>query len=88
VRLVVPDTSFLLSAFLSPNGQRRKLLIVLAYGYFSYYAQVGIDEIDAVRHEAEHSETAPGGRDIEELVGGLRRDGRSSRNFCRWLRTI
>jgi predicted nucleic acid-binding protein len=69
VRLVVPDTSFVLSAFLSPGGQRRKLLIVLAYGYFSYYARVGTDEIDAVRQEAEHSEVTLGGRDIEELVG-------------------
>ena len=68
MRLVVPDTSFLLSAFLSPGGQRRKLLIVLAYGYFSYYARLGIDEIDAVRQEAEHSEVTLGGRDIEELV--------------------
>lgn len=68
MRLVVPDTSFLLSAFLSPRGQRRKLLIVLAYGYFSYYAQVGTDEIDSVRQEAEDSGGAIGGRDIEDLV--------------------
>ena len=68
MRLVVPDTSFLLSAFLSPDGQRRKLLIVLAYGYFSYYERVGTDEIDAMRQDAEHSDRGLGGRDIEELV--------------------
>lgn len=69
MRLVVPDTSFLLPAFLSPDGQRRKLLIVLTYGYFSYYTRVGTDEIDAVRQEAEHGEVTLGGRDVEELVG-------------------
>jgi predicted nucleic acid-binding protein len=68
VRLVVPDTSFLLPAFLSPDAQRRKLLVVLAYGYFSYYERVAADEIDAVRGDTEYGEVRLGGRDIEELA--------------------
>ena len=44
------------------------MLVVLAYGYFSYYERVGSDELDWLRRESESGKAVVGGRDIEELV--------------------
>jgi predicted nucleic acid-binding protein len=66
--LVVCDTSFLLPAWFSPRGRRRKVLITLAYGALSYYARVGAEELDLLRQEEARGEVRIGGPPIEELV--------------------
>lgn len=66
--LVVCDTSFLLPAWFSARGRRRKVLIVLAYGALSYYARVGAEELDLLRREEARGEIRVGGPAIEELI--------------------
>jgi predicted nucleic acid-binding protein len=58
----------LLPGLLSAAGQRRKLLVLLAYGGLNYYARVGHDELELLREEAGRLGGELGGRPIEELV--------------------
>ena len=66
------DTSLLLPALLSPHGMRRKLLVLFAYGAYSCYERVGLDELDLVREIEVREGHSSGGADIEELVPRVR----------------
>lgn len=69
MRPVVADTNILLKAFLSPNGRRRKFLVVCAYGALNYYVRVGLAERERLQEEAEHvAGSAIGGVDIERSI--------------------
>jgi len=68
VRLIALDTSLLLPGLLSAAGQRRRLLVVLAYGAASYYARFGEDEAAALEQFAERSDTEPHGLPISDLI--------------------
>jgi predicted nucleic acid-binding protein len=68
VRPIASDTSVLLPGLLSPAGQRRKLLVLLAYGGLSYYARVGLDELELLQEQARRGAGELGGPSIEELV--------------------
>jgi predicted nucleic acid-binding protein len=58
----------LLPGLLSPAGQRRKLLVLLAYGGLSYYIRVGLDELRLLEELAGRSGGELGGAPIDELV--------------------
>jgi predicted nucleic acid-binding protein len=68
VRPIASDTSVLLPGLLSPAGQRRKLLVLFAYGGLNYYARVGLDELELIEEHARRSGGELGGPSIEELV--------------------
>jgi predicted nucleic acid-binding protein len=68
VRPIATDTSVLLPGLLSARGQRRKLLVLLAYGGLNYYARVGLDELELLQELAGRSGGQLGGRPIEDLV--------------------
>lgn len=69
MRPVVADTSFLLPAFLSPDGRRRKLLVLFAYGSLNYYARVGIAEQERLEEELRGAAAATlAGTPIGDLV--------------------
>lgn len=58
----------MLPAVLSPTGRRRNLLVLLAYGRLSAYAQAGGDERLAFEQELQASGAVAGGRSLAELV--------------------
>jgi predicted nucleic acid-binding protein len=58
----------LLPGLLSAGGQRRKLLVLLAYGGLNYFARVGLDELELIEELAARLGGELGGRSIEELV--------------------
>jgi predicted nucleic acid-binding protein len=69
MRPVVADTNILLKAFLSPNGRRRKFLVVCAYGALNYYVRVGLAERERLQEELEHvAASAIGGVDIHRFI--------------------
>jgi predicted nucleic acid-binding protein len=68
VRPIAADTSVLLPGLLSPAGQRRKLLTLLAYGGLTYYTRVGLDELELLREQAEHAGAEVRGVPVEALV--------------------
>jgi predicted nucleic acid-binding protein len=68
VRPLVADTSVLLPGLLAAGGQRRKLLVLCAYGALNYFTRVGPDELELVREQAVHAGAALGGLPIEKLV--------------------
>lgn len=68
MRPIASDTSVLLPGLLSPAGQRRKLLVLLAYGGLNYYARVGLDELELLEEQAGRSGGELGGPSIQELV--------------------
>lgn len=68
MRPIASDTSLILPALLSPAGQRRKLLVLLAYRGLNYYTRVGLDELQLLRQEAERAGADIGGLAIEALV--------------------
>lgn len=81
MRLIALDTSLLLPGLLSAAGQRRRLLVVLAYGAASYYARFGEDEAAALEQLAERSDTEPRGLPISDkslAPQNRRRNSRSS----------
>lgn len=68
MRLIASDTSLLLPGLLSATGQRRRLLVVLAYGAACYYARFGEDEAAALEQLAARSGTEPRGFPISNLI--------------------
>ena len=68
MRLIASDTSLLLPGLLSATGQRRRLLVVLAYGAAAYYARFGKDEAAALEQRAARSGTEPRGLPISDLI--------------------
>jgi predicted nucleic acid-binding protein len=68
MRPLVTDTSVLLPGLLAPKGQRRKLLVLCAYGALNYFTRVGLDELELVREQAEHAGAELGGLPIEKLI--------------------
>jgi len=68
MRLIASDTSLLLPGLLSPSGQRRRLLVVFAYGAASYYARLGTDEAAEVESLAATAGGTLGGLPISELI--------------------
>lgn len=68
MRLIASDTSLLLPGLLSAAGQRRRLLVVLAYGAACYYARFGEDEAVALEQLATRSGTEPRGLPISDLI--------------------
>lgn len=68
MRLIASDTSLLLPGLLSATGQRRRLLVVLAYGAASYYARFGKDEAAALEQRAARNGTEPRGLPISDLI--------------------
>jgi hypothetical protein len=69
MRLVVLDRSLILPAFRAPEGQIRRLLVVLAYGGVRTYARFGTGEIELAEREGGRL----GGRPIEDLVAAAAR---------------
>ena len=73
MRTVVVDTSTILPALLSPQGRRRKLLTVLAYGGIVAYSRIGGAELDVMRTLTEENDGAViDGLPIELLVDHAR----------------
>jgi hypothetical protein len=58
----------LLPGLLSAAGQRRKLLVLFAYGGLGYFIRLGLDELRLLEEVAGRSGGEIGGPPIEELV--------------------
>jgi hypothetical protein len=68
MRPVVLDPPLLLSGLLAPDGMRRRLLVLMAYGALTYHERfAGPDEIERMRQEAEAGAEV-GGPDPTELL--------------------
>lgn len=68
MRLIASDTSLLLPGLLSAAGQRRGLLVVLAYGAACCYARFGEDEAASLEQLAARGGSEPRGPPISGLI--------------------